>query len=285
MFSLLAHSYHFLASRKSSVAIGVLAFTMLLAVNQAFFARKIDAQVAKIEAETKLTDDQFQTQLADQLQNGGDDDQTKHMISALRESMNTGKPVESIDPLTQHNASLYYFVYASPFLLAMICIGIVVSCVSFLFFLLLALQEGRGAYEVAQGLPGKIFPMTGLFLWLVVRSFVWIPFVGPVIALLLLPRFWLSPVLLLSGREGVFGSVRSSFTRTKGYWSLLMGRFLGLIAFLLFALWLSLGVVDLVASFLPKLGLLALFLILELAVAFAATFQVQSAMAITRDRK
>lgn len=93
-------------------------------------------------------------------------------------------------------------------------------------FILLLLLERRSLQETLPRLGQFFLPLLGLSLWLVVRSFVWIPIIGIVFAIVLGPRFALAPLILVKEKKGVFESTRESYLRTNGYWGKIFGNVL-----------------------------------------------------------
>jgi len=71
-----------------------------------------------------------------------------------------------------------------------------------------------------------ILPLFGMFLWVIVRSFIWIPFIGILIAIILGPRFILSPLYLLQQKKGVIESVSQSYKATPRILGKIMGNLL-----------------------------------------------------------
>jgi hypothetical protein len=66
--------------------------------------------------------------------------------------------------------------------------------------------------------------MLGLNLWLFVRSFVWIPILGIIVAIIIGPRLSLAPVILVTEKKGVFESASLSYQRTRGWWDKIVGN-------------------------------------------------------------
>lgn len=102
--------------------------------------------------------------------------------------------------------------------------GIIVSVLASSFALVLALkpQPNAGAYVTAT--LSTALPLLGVWAWSFVRSFIWIPILGFIPAIILGPRFAAAPVLLVRDRKGVFESVSMSYTLTRGYWGKIVGN-------------------------------------------------------------
>ncbi|MDD4319068.1 MAG: hypothetical protein PHW10_01960 [Candidatus Peribacteraceae bacterium] len=96
--------------------------------------------------------------------------------------------------------------------------------VAFNGYVLVLVLEGKKAGDALSRLTGLLLPLVGLGLWLIVRTFVWIPVLGIVLAIILGPRFLLAPLLLVKEGKGVFASMRESYARTQGYWGKIFGN-------------------------------------------------------------
>jgi hypothetical protein len=98
------------------------------------------------------------------------------------------------------------------FFLWLILIALI-QIIAFAYYVRITLQPERSIVD-----HQKALQMITLCFWIVIRSFVWIPLLGIIIAFFLLPRFILSPYLLLEERKDVMQSVRESIIRTKKSW-------------------------------------------------------------------
>jgi hypothetical protein len=76
---------------------------------------------------------------------------------------------------------------------------------------------------VNRSLP-RVIPFLGLILWVIIRSFAWIPIVGAIIALFRIPRFVLAPVIMLAEEKGVLESASESYRRSKGHSGKIFGN-------------------------------------------------------------
>jgi len=99
-------------------------------------------------------------------------------------------------------------------------IGLLAKC----YFVMVAVKDIGDVGEALSVTSRTILPLFGMFLWVIVRSFIWIPFIGILIAIILGPRFILSPLYLLQQKKGVIESVSQSYKATQGYWGKIMGN-------------------------------------------------------------
>lgn len=299
--ALLSETWSFMIVRWKSVGIGIVAFTMVLAVNQGFFARQIDANISAILTTTGLTNEEFQADLTNMLQNGAPAAEVDRIIEALRQSVSTGRSPDEFGFVpTKSNVGLYFVISSMPLVFGLMLIAMAILYVSGIFFTLMAVQDGRGIDEIARQLPAKILFISLLLPWIFFRSLAWIPllacmlaallgppvlflpmlFVGLVLCITLTSRYMVAPVLLLAGQNGVRQSAKVSFTKTKGMLMAILGSRLTLVLFVTLIIWVASGFVDILSSFVPKAGFLLWLLVVQVCVAYAAIFNVRLAKAV-----
>lgn len=92
------------------------------------------------------------------------------------------------------------------------------------YFLVVVVRNLRDVNAAASATGAAILPLIGMWLWIAIRSFVWIPFLGVILAIILAPRFLLTPLYLLEGKKGVLQSATLSYRATKGYWGKIVGN-------------------------------------------------------------
>jgi len=128
--------------------------------------------------------------------------------------------------------------------------------------------------------PGYILPMIGLNLWLFVRTFIWIPGIGFIIAIILGPRFVASHAILVSEKKGIMASASESYRRTQSLWGKIFGNVFvaGLVAGI--ATWLVGGIVRI---FLPAgIDDIATAVVQTLSAAFTLLFMTLLGLAIAK---
>lgn len=158
-------------------------------------------------------------------------------------------------------------------------IGLILLVVANIYYLLLALGE-KDPMKIAKRIPGLFLPVLGVWVWTFLRSFVWIPIVGWVVAIIIGPRFALSSVILVQERKGVMESVRSSYARTNGYW----GKIVGNLIVMALCVMLASIVVGIATSIIGSLSVWTAQWLSSVAqyvfMAFATVFMVQLALTI-----
>lgn len=100
----------------------------------------------------------------------------------------------------------------------------IISVLSGAYFLCFGLEKGKEPTEILNKAVHLFFPLLGVWIWSFLRSFVWIPLFGIIPAIILTPRFALAPVILVSQKKGVTGSVTESYRKTRGYWGKIAGN-------------------------------------------------------------
>lgn len=113
-------------------------------------------------------------------------------------------------------------------------VSLLVSFVAHAYFALVAV-EGKDVNGTLARAGAVVLPLAGVSVWMFIRSFVWIPFLGWIVAIIVAPRFVASPLIFLTEGKGITGSVSSSYARTKGYWGKIIGNAIvaGLIMFVI----------------------------------------------------
>lgn len=131
-----------------------------------------------------------------------------------------------------------------PALLVFSFLGFVVFVLSKTYFLILALGLKKDALEALRLSLVKLVQMLGVSLWVVIRSFIWIPIIGVIPAIILLPRLVFSCVIFMTQKKGVLGSAKESYAKTKGKWIIVFKNYLLLFACIVFAMALLETVID-----------------------------------------
>jgi membrane-anchored glycerophosphoryl diester phosphodiesterase (GDPDase) len=144
-----------------------------------------------------------------------------------------------------------------------------------LYFTILTLDKSQNAQSIVSKMGPLVLPMFGVWIWAVIRSFMWIPVIGLLFAIVLGPRLIFSGVILVKERLKVTECVRQSHARTKGYWGKIVGNLiiLGLLIFI------AQAVLGGIVSFLPGHKILFVF-VSQLVVAFGSVFLVHLALTV-----
>lgn len=183
----------------------------------------------------------------------------------------------------------------APFIGVAAVLGILIAVLSHAYFLLLALSPKADAMTILKKTPALFFPLLGLWIWMFLRSFTWIPIpilLIPVIGLplssistipafiigiILAPRFALSPVIMLKQKKGIMESVRLSYDGTKGYWGKIVGNMIVAALCVMLAGIVAGIIVGILGFMAPMLGVWLNAIVKEVLSAFTVVFAVQLA--------
>ncbi len=115
-------------------------------------------------------------------------------------------------------------------LLLSILFGVIAS----VYYFLIALRATNDVGTLLKEMVTYALPMCGLWIWMFLRSFAWIPFIGVIPAIIFYPRFIAAPLLMIEQKKGIVESVSMSMEKTQGYWPKIVGNFLvvGVCAFI-----------------------------------------------------
>lgn len=121
-----------------------------------------------------------------------------------------------------------------PMMGTFVLVSMLVTLLGMVYFLLIAVYPEKTTGDLVSSMPKLILPFVGLWIWTFIRSFAWIPFIGVIFAIVLMPRFVAAPLYLLEQKKGVMESVTLSMAATKFYWGKIIGNAIvfGLIAML-----------------------------------------------------
>ncbi len=246
-----------LSAKKIPIAVATVSFAMLLAVGAAALQFRTQHIEDRLMAEFSMTDEVFMTTLDTQIK-GLSEMEFPQFVQAT--GYHFGPNAVHDAPAEEYKLGLRYLRRTMPFVLARIVFDIAVMFIAAVFFLLLFTGGSQSAYESARRLPGAVISMISLLFWVLLRSLIWIPIVGPALAIYMLPRLMLAPIFLASGEAGVRESVRLSMKRTSGHWLSVFVKLLliGLTSFLI--LWPLLVLVVATALFSVKIGYILLLL-------------------------
>lgn len=257
----MARTGAFLTVRWQPVLVGVLSFSLMVAVMSAFVHSRVQRVEDRLAAGFGMTWEELgnsvDATLATLTQSGA------LAIASAAESIQWQSDpavIRAAIPDPAHAATVGYILGVGPWALLTVASFVCIAFVAWVFFLLLATSGLQSAYDATQRLPATVVRMAFLFFWMLVRSFLWVPLLGPVLALYFVPRIALAPVFLASGETGVLRSVQESVQRTRGSWWTVVFILLGIGLMLFLMLWGGLVLIAVVAIFSLKLASLLWFL-------------------------
>jgi uncharacterized membrane protein (Fun14 family) len=99
----------------------------------------------------------------------------------------------------------------------------ILSLLAFAYYAIVAV-EGGDVNGTLSRVKSVFFSLFLVNLWSMLRSFIWIPILGLIPAIILGPRFVAAPLIHLAEGKGVTASVSESYRRTRGYWAKIVGN-------------------------------------------------------------
>lgn len=134
-------------------------------------------------------------------------------IMAVQDFINT----QNIDSLTAMSMLSSTLVPYIKILVLSMMFSLLVSFISSIYFTLFssvqAISIPTALYKSLLYTPGMIL----VYIWTSLKSLGWIPIIGPIIAIILLPRYLFVPVTYILEKNSIIESVQRSYSGTKGY--------------------------------------------------------------------
>lgn len=152
-------------------------------------------------------------------------------------------------------------------------IGMLLSILSTAYYLTVAVFGNATVGSAVTMTLNNVVKIFLLWLWIFIRTFAWIPFVGIVTSIILGPRFVRAPLHLLEGKKGVMQSASMSYSETVGHWGKIFGNMLatGIVV------WVIAGIAMGIMGSFGMLGILFAAVVAQLATAFLMVFGMQLA--------
>ncbi|MFH1444074.1 MAG: hypothetical protein ABIG34_01640 [Candidatus Peregrinibacteria bacterium] len=197
------------------ILVGAVLFGLIMAIGQSFVGQRV-AQKAGSVFENMGFDPQQMEDLQQRIQLG--DETAMNEFAQQMEKLGGAEGEAMAGVVT----SMYQGLL--PMMGASMLIMWVISLLASAYFLLISLDDKLTFQAALARTPKLIIPLFLLSLWVMIRSFVWIPVLGIIIAIILGPRFVCAPLLLARDHKGVFESASISYAKTRGYWGKIFGN-------------------------------------------------------------
>lgn len=232
--ALLTSALAFVKQYQKPVLMGIVFFGTLYTLIGGTVMHRTASGVDEMMQEIGM-DTQKMQELTQRIQNG-DEDAVTEMQELLTNSV--GSMDHGISNAMKHQMIGRF----APLIGISGLIGGIIAVFAHAYFLLFALSPTQDAMAILRRTPKLFFPLLCVWMWMVLRSFIWVPIVViifPVIGLflfwisiipviivsiILFPRFFLAPVILLKEKKGIMESVSVSYERTSGYWGKIVGN-------------------------------------------------------------
>ncbi len=232
---LLSESFAYYKAHFAALAVGAVVFGVLTGLVGIYAAGKVQHSVTTMMGGMGM-DMQKMEELSARME-AGDDTAAQELQALIANSAGT------MDPEAAGLQAMSGIKSMLPFVGLAGLVSLLVSFVAHAYFALVAV-EGKDVNGTLSRAGAVVLPLAGVSLWAFIRSFVWIPFLGWIVAIVIAPRFVASPLIFLAEGKGVMGSVSSSYARTRGYWAKIVGNVI-VAALIMFVIAI---VIDLVAA-------------------------------------
>ncbi|MDD5751660.1 MAG: hypothetical protein PHS73_04040 [Candidatus Peribacteraceae bacterium] len=249
------------------IIIGAVVFGLLLGIGQSFMGRRVQESAGTAFQQFGI--DLQEMQALQQRMEQGDEAAVEEFTQRMQDLQERG-------PAFAAQGAGMVFARMAPYLGVSVLVSILISIIAGAYFLVLALDEKLDYSKAAKRGVGVILPLFLLWLWVVIRSFVWIPVLGIILAIILLPRFIVAPVLVVRDGKGVLESASRSYVLTRGYWGKIFGN--GLVAGICACI--AMLVVAFLLGIFGSAGAMLLPVANMLATAFMTIFVVQLALTV-----
>ncbi|MBU2213687.1 hypothetical protein KKC44_00400 [Patescibacteria group bacterium] len=231
---LLSRSWKFFFQFKIPIFIGALLFTAVLLLVDGFFVQQEDSATREMMLRLGIDDERFE-ELDNRMKKGdeaafdellGEMEQVGRMFEEMPEE-------DQIAFLTDWSKQMAIGLLPMSFL--MVVVMLFVYFLSSAYFYVLVLEQIRDPLVAARRSIVKVLPLTGVGIWMMLRSFMWVPGLDIFTGIYYLPRMVFAGVILLKEDRGVFGSVKTSMERTNGRWTQVVVQYIMLFALLIAA--------------------------------------------------
>lgn len=201
----------------------------------------------------------------------GDEEALGSIMHQLHMMADNGDIAPDVSVLLLQNV----LVSILPSVLMLMVVSFMVLLAGSTYYITVATGKESDTLSALKRVPGLLLPIVGVSVWAFLRSFGWVPFIGPLFAVIIGPRLILSSVILVQEGRGVIESVRLSYERTTGYWrAIVINLFVMMLAILL-ALIVAAIVMAVMSGISPMLGAYFATVMQLLFVAFGTIFLVQ----------
>lgn len=200
-----------------ALAIGAVIFGLIAGIGQSFVGQRVLRETGTL-FEGMGFDPQYMEDLQQRMQAGDE--------AAINELAGRLEQVGGEQGAAVPGAVFTMYKRLMPVIGASALLLWVISLIASAYFLLVALNDKLSFQQAIARTPGLIIPLFLLSLWVIIRSFIWIPIIGIILAIILGPRFVLAPVILARDHKGVLESASMSYAKTSGFWGKIFGNLL-----------------------------------------------------------
>jgi hypothetical protein len=198
-----------------SLGIGIVFFSMLIALVAGTAKRFVNRAEGLVMEATHLTVEQLYQRADTRLQGL----QSSDIVAFVEHSRTLSSEESGYERMTSDEAIDVFLISLAPWILFSLLVDLLILLVASTYFLLVIEHPRLSTPHLLPRLPSTVLRMVFTLLWMIIRSLVWIPFVGPLIALHYGPRLCLAPVVVARGSSGTFSTARKSLHATSHRWT------------------------------------------------------------------
>jgi hypothetical protein len=267
---LLSETFAYCKAHWQPLAVGVVVFGVVTGVVSASLAATAGGAMVQGMDQMGLDTERMQ-QLADRMEQGDETamDELEGLLADEFDGMTDDQVAGRVGgPVAGMMATMVPAIGVS------LVITWILSLLAFAYYAIVAV-EGKDVNGTLARVKSAFFSLFLVNLWTMLRSFIWIPILGLIPAIILGPRFVAAPLIHLTEGKGVTASVSDSYRRTRGHWAKIVGNVIvaALVAFVVTI------VVDMVLGLLlmasPPAMLIAKQIVSQAVAAYMAVFTVR----------
>lgn len=270
--ALLSSALAFVKQYQKPVLVGAVIFGTVTALIGGTMANRASSGVESMMQEMGIDAEKME-ELTERIQNG-DEEAATEMQELLTNSV--GSMDNGISSVMKHQMIGRF----APLIGISGLIGGIIAVFAHAYFLLLALSPTHDAMAILKKTPALFWRLLGLWIWMFIRSFAWIPLFGLIPAIIFGPRFMLAPVILVQEKKGIMESVSLSYERTSGYWGKIVGNCIVATLCIILAGMAAGIVAGIVGMMMPFVGMWLNAIVKEMLSAFMLVFTVQLAVTL-----
>lgn len=275
-FGMILGAFDLMKNKGRGVFFALLTFAMISGVFSAFVQRHIDTIETILASQMNVSRDELDELVLSDLNRIS----SLEMNDLMLEMRSRGDSLAFIDHLgeSEKQIGIIYISRVAPYIGLLLLLNCIIAFIAYTYFLLLFSRGSISPYEAASLLPKAVAGQVALNFFMGFRSFLWIPFIGPLMAFYFLPRLALAPVIYASGETGILLSMKRSIERTSGSWLTIVLRIVGVLLIILACFWPALVLTAVIGLFSFKLSYLFWLVTLLGFVAFFSAAQTMLAV-------
>jgi uncharacterized membrane protein (Fun14 family) len=267
---LLSETFAYCKAHWQSLAVGVVVFGVVMGIVSASLAATAGGAVMKGMGDMGLDTGRMQ-ELAERMEQGDEAamNELEQMLAGEFEGMTDDQIAgRMMGPAAGMMATMVPAIGLS------LVVSWILSLLAFAYYAIVAV-EGKDVNGTFSRAKSVFFSLFLVNLWTMLRTFVWIPILGLIPAIVLGPRFVAAPLIHLAEGKGVTTSVSESYRRTRGYWGKIVGNMIVAMLVALVAMIILNVVIGIVLMVSPQAMLVAKQVVSQAVAAYMAVFAVR----------